>query len=134
MSTLQVDSVAGRLGGTSTDLMEGVSVARGRYIQITLSVMNSYNTSSISDDGTGLWTVNLTNPFTASETITVSGICTTDNASGVGFFGIYVQGTSKSDTTRYAAGAVSFESFFTSDTAKGRFDYQVNYELKGDLA
>jgi len=68
MSTLQVDSVAGRLGGTSVVLMDSVmKAAVGEYNQATPAAQMTVNISSITDVAAGQSTDNFTNSFGAAD-------------------------------------------------------------------
>lgn len=67
MSTLFVDNVAGQGGGTETNLMEGLCVAWMLHDLATDTIDASYNTSSVTDNGTGTLTWNYTNAFVSER-------------------------------------------------------------------
>lgn len=72
MSTLQVDNLAPRLGGTSFSVTDGVAKGHWWYNQITPATNRSANVSSITDNSTGKHTINWTNTFDAADVAAVS--------------------------------------------------------------
>lgn len=72
MSTLYVDDVAGQGGGTETNLMDGLAKARGHFNFSTPATLSSNNVASITDSGTGDYTVNLTNAMASTNEMTQS--------------------------------------------------------------
>lgn len=68
MSTIAVDNVRPSLGGTSTDLMEGLSKAWGNTVGTgTPAANDSYNLASITDVGAGDQDMNFTNVFASAN-------------------------------------------------------------------
>ena len=90
MSTIAVDNIKPSAGGTAFT-MEGVAKALLNYNQATPAVVDSLNVGSVTDNGTGDFTVNFTNAFSDGN-YTVCGTASIN--SGAGFasnriFGIY---------------------------------------------
>ena len=61
-SILKVDQI-GKTSGSTQDTMAGLAKCWGDYDQDTPSVKDSFNTSSVTDGGTGLYTFNFTSNF-----------------------------------------------------------------------
>jgi hypothetical protein len=71
MSTLKVTNIAG-LTGSSTDVMEGLAKAWHNFDGTgTVATRDSFNISSLADNGTGVYTSTYTNAF--NNTTYVSG-------------------------------------------------------------
>jgi len=66
-STLRVTNVSDTTGGTSTNLMSGLAKAWADFDQNPTSLDDSFNVSSIDDDGTGLHGLNFTSSFASTE-------------------------------------------------------------------
>lgn len=71
MSTLQVDSAAPRLGGTSTNLMAGLMKAWANA-DGSATVSDSLNVSSSTDHGVGDYSYNLTNAYSGTDYVQAS--------------------------------------------------------------
>jgi len=65
MSTIRVDNATPQSGGTEYSLTQGVSKANGRFNGETNTINYSVNTSSLTDDSVGNFTLQWTNPFTS---------------------------------------------------------------------
>ena len=64
MSTIRADNIGPSAGGTTTDLLSGLSKAWVTfYGNVTLSADDSLNISSLTDQGTGNYRINYTNSF-----------------------------------------------------------------------
>lgn len=63
MSTIRADNIGPSDGGTSTDLLNGISKHSINFDASTNIINNSYNNSSLTDNGTGDFTYNFTNNF-----------------------------------------------------------------------
>ena len=64
MSTIAVDNIRPSAGGTAFST-GGVAKAWCRYSQVGVEITNSENVSSVTDNGTGLHTINFSNAFSA---------------------------------------------------------------------
>lgn len=67
MSTIRADNIGPSDGGTSTDLLNGISKHSINFDATTNVVNNSYNNSSLTDNGTGDFTFNFTNNFATTH-------------------------------------------------------------------
>lgn len=73
MSTIAVDNVRPSLGGTSTDLMSGLSKGWGSWdASGTPALDDSFNVASLVDEATGNFTLNWSNDMSAAD-YTVAG-------------------------------------------------------------
>jgi hypothetical protein len=61
MSTIRADNIGPSDGGTTTDLLNGISKHSINFNATTNVVNDSYNNSSLTDNGTGDFTYNFTN-------------------------------------------------------------------------
>ena len=77
MSTIRVDNFGPSAGGT-TYSAGGIAKAWVRFNQSIMSIGGSENVSSLTDDGTGMSDVNLTNAFSSASVIGASGITSPD--------------------------------------------------------
>lgn len=67
MSTLKLDTIASRDGTESTDVTNVINGPFKQWVSFngsgTLTVLDSFNTSSVTDSGTGIYTVNLNDNY-----------------------------------------------------------------------
>ena len=72
-SILKVDSI-GKTSGSTQDTMAGLAKSHGVVNQSgTVAITDSFNTSSVNDDGTGLNTVTFTNNMANSTYTAIAG-------------------------------------------------------------
>jgi|OM-RGC.v1.027179524 hypothetical protein len=80
MSTIRVDDVGPSAGGTTKSLVRGTASAWVNFNGTgTIAARDSLNVSSLTDDGTALYTVNFTNAFSAVD-YAIAGFCGNDAA------------------------------------------------------
>jgi len=129
MSTLKVTNIAG-LTGSSTNVMDGLTKGWINFFSSgTPSINNSFNVSSLTDNGTGNWQNNWTNSMSGQNDYTIDGAVRIDNgdtATGGGSLNIYRLTT--------AMGASNCR-YTTTNLADGADDFNevVNHSC-GDLA
>lgn len=133
MSTIRADNIGPSAGGTTTDIINGISKHSINFDATTNVVNNSYNNSSLTDNGTGDFTFNFTNNFSnyyyrqyggAGAGGTSSAIWTVmPRANG----GVGVENT---------VSTLRIESAYTNSTAnRTNFDFPLNNsDIFGDLA
>ena len=67
MSTLKLDTIASRGGSESTDVTNVINGSAKAWVSLngtgTISIYRSFNVSSITDAGTGTYTINMANPM-----------------------------------------------------------------------
>jgi len=126
MSTLKVTNIAG-LTGSSTDVMEGLAKVWCNLNGTgTISIRDSFNTSSIRDDGSGNYAVIINNNMN-SNAYSVSGSVV--GSSGGSYYSFVASNGANSQmaTTEYE---------FTTIHASGAIGDQdrVSTSVHGDLA
>ena len=123
MSTLKVTNIAG-LSGSSTDVMQGLVKAWVGYETVSgTSILDSFNTASITDNGTGdnfpQWTNNFSNDDYAA-----SGIA------AIGGRRMFVHGGTKANQT-----TSQIRNMTAGESTGGHYDCdQVACMAVGDLA
>ena len=60
-------SVTGEGNSTTTNLQQGLCKVWSRFNGSSFAGVDSFNQASVADDGTGQYTVNMTNPYSANE-------------------------------------------------------------------
>ena len=116
-------SVTGEGNSTTTNLQQGLAKAWVRYDGSgVMSITDSAGLSSLSDDGTGLATLTVTNAM-SNANYAVSGVCQFQNNTGQ----TLCEGPSDATTTAY--------EFRTKTTNNTLYDSdQVSSLIHGDLA
>lgn len=134
MSTLKVTSIAG-LTGSSTNVIEGLAKAWVNFNGTgTIAARDSFNQASLTDNGTGDYTVNFTASL-ANANFCFNGTSSGDNGN-YGYTVIQGQ-TIGTNEFVYATGSIRLATGFASDTsstATGVDAHQVNISVLGDLA
>lgn len=86
MSTLKLDTIASRDGTESTDVTNVINGSAKAWVNFngtgTVAITNSFNVNSITDNGTGNYTVNFTNALSDSNFCVVAN--EGDAATGAG--------------------------------------------------
>ena len=124
MSTIAVDNVKPSAGGTSVDLLAGLSKQSVNYNQGTPTINSSVNTSSVIDVSTGVFEPQFTNDFTGtfyipSCIVETNGTSSADRVAQV----IDVLNDKTTDGCQY----------MTTGNA-GVIDYRTSSFIQGDLA
>jgi len=112
LSTLAIDNFKPSAGGTSFGI-EGIAKAGASYDQSTPSVDDSYNVSSITDNGTGDWSLSFTNNMAAADYATLCGGCTNISDNRGGFMigrDKTVSGNDSRTTTGFPGGTVALSN------------------------
>ena len=95
MSTLKVNNIKDTSGGTSNLKIDGAAKAWVNFDGTgTVSIDDSFNVSSITDNSTGNYTINFTNAMPNAE-YAVSGSVETTNATSVVFTTFGTSGNSR---------------------------------------
>ena len=129
MSTIAVDNARPSAGGTSYSLTSGVAKAWVNFNGTgTVSIRESYNVGSITDNGTGDYTVGF------SDTIANSDYCAVGAGKGEANLTI----TANNNTTMFLPAiyqTTSLRVFLARDGASGPKDSEnANCSIFGDLA
>lgn len=131
MSTIRADNIGPSAGGTTTDLLSGLSKAWVNFDGAagTLSARKSFNISSLTDNGTGHYQSNFTNSFSDANFVTSDGSSTYGTARLIGLTGNgYTQTTSSRDANYGTS---------TNTVSGGMLVYDPYYiliSIHGDLA
>lgn len=130
MSTLKVTNIAG-LTGSSTNVMEGLAKAWVNFNGTgTVATRDSFNISSVTDNGTGDYTNNFSNSFSSADyCFQGSG-----NASGSG---VTARGPVITQHTTISASALRFYANRNGENGAGpvNLDYSIlTTSTHGDLA
>jgi len=94
MSTLSVTTLQDRVSGQNTpvlDAIRGSAKAWVRFTGATGAIIGSYNVSGVNHNGTGSWTITLTNPLPDSNYCAVASA----TESGVNGFSVSVISSSQ---------------------------------------
>lgn len=129
MSTIRVDNFGPSAGGT-TYSARGIAKAWVNFNGTgTIAARDSLNLSSLTDNGTGQYSVNLSNAFGAVDYV-VSGALGNDDPSNSGFRGLnaYIPSSTVSSIRIHSASVSS-----TTNRA-GLDDAYVMAQAHGDLA
>ena len=116
MSTLEVSNLNdGTTTVATTNLTNGSAKVWLNYAQSGNTVDDSFNVSSVSDDATGLFTVNFTTSFSNA------------NYAAVGMTRGYhiIQSTSGSLADSKTASLLKLQQWYVSNTAGGRTDIDL---------
>ena len=74
MSTLKADNLANLAGTQSTSMLNAINGSAKAWVNFNgsgvVGIRAAYNVSSITDNGVGLWTINLTVPFADTNYVT----------------------------------------------------------------
>lgn len=135
MSTLKVNNI-GKTSGSTQDTMEGMAKVAFSFdgSNATLSYKHSFNTSSLTDNATGDYTVVYSNTM-GNKNYTFAGSMTHHGAS-TGLFAFMIKDGADWDGSYKNTSQVRLESAFAnSSTNKTNFDYKhQNGTIHGDLA
>ena len=119
MSTIKADNIA-TLAGVSTSMANAVNGSAKAWVNFngtgTVAIRQSYNVSSITDNGTGQYTINFTNALTDANYRAVGSAATNF---GVEPAGVFATGT---NAGWYATGSFRF---FTYANGGGTTDYSI---------
>ena len=128
MSTLKVTNIQAT-GETATRAVSGVAAAWVNFNGTgTVAVRDSNNVSSLTDNGTGDYTVNFSNDFGNTN------YCAT-GSHGDGSSNTIAQSFCFAGTTFFSAGSVRFATTYSSAAVNGRNDgLYVTTSIHGDLA
>ena len=107
MSTIKADNIA-TLAGVSTSMANAVNGSAKAWVNFngtgTVAIRRAFNVSSITDNGTGLYTVNFTNAM-VDTSYAITG--TTMNN---GQMGVQIRGSYNTTPTLYTTSAVSINT------------------------
>ena len=138
MSTLKADTIVAS-DGTSPVTLTKQSAAKAYATvdaeQTTTGTTSSFNISSTTDDGTGLWDNAFTNNM-SSTPYSVAGISTGGADSDAFVRAVHIRATQHTDTTPSSmlTSGVGFKGVFAGST-QGVYGYAYNsFEVLGDLA
>ena len=128
MSTIKVDNIAPSAGGTEASLVRGLAKAWVNFNGTgTVAVRESENVSSLTDNGTGDYTINFSSVFDGSDYSPMT--CGTADAGG---FTGQANVQPKPDVTRVASGQ-RIVSSNSSNASLNDFNF-VQLSIFGDLA
>jgi len=143
MSTLVIDTIQGKTtagsinvrgeGSNNTNLQIGLAKYFVHYVQGTDTINKSFNSSSISDDATGKFTINYTNAFADANYGLNSGLGTntTDAQSDRGGHSI---GFTNGGTPTTSSAPVNFLYGSSQSSASVDLDTTSYHTLYGDLS
>lgn len=118
--TLVLDTLQNGAGTASTSADNVIRGSAKAWVNFngtgTVAIRASYNVSSITDDGTGAYTVNFTNAF-ADTNYAAVGFCRKDNNSIDGSQNLGAGSAYGKNT-----GNMSFQCFFANRNTDGAFD------------
>ena len=120
MSTLKLDTIASRDGTESTDVTNVINGSAKAWVNFdgtgTVAIRDSFNVGSITDNGTGNYTVNFTNAMTDTNySAQVRAALTNYNISQAGNTTQVISTTTYSPGTFYINGSNSSYSFSAGD-------------------
>ena len=138
MSTVITDNLTGKTsagdvtitseGGSATmQLQQGLTKNWVHFdASSTLSIEDSFNTSSVDDNGTGYFDVNFSSSF-GNGNYTVSG--------SAGTLATTTTPTSIRPAATFATGSITFNVLYATASSNGTADYhQTSIKVAGDLA
>ena len=112
MSTIKADNIA-TLAGVSTSMANAVNGSAKAWVnfngQGTVAIRGSYNVSSITDNGTGKYTVNFTNAMPDANYATVINM--TDGGSNNAMYAMPWNGSTYSTTAMQFQGIYGTASY-----------------------
>ena len=130
MSTLTVTNIKAT-GETASRAVSGVAAAWVNFNGTgTIAARDSVNVSSLTDNGTGDYTVNFSNVFGAANYAIAGSAETTVASNSVNHFNL------KDNGTFLLAGSLRGEAYYVSSTVnRTNFDFQqISFLAHGDLA
>jgi hypothetical protein len=134
MSTIKVDTLQSTGGGVTTLTQQNASKYFIKYDAINNGNDGSLNSSSVSDDGTGVQTYNYTNNFTGADYASVAGMVSRSAGNDTGYLTAFNAGSSNDMTAdTYSASQISFRTKNTNGTAMIDMDPVALINV-GDLA
>ena len=134
MSTLKADTIQSTGGGAAALTKQSASKYFIKYDAINNGVDGSLNSSSVSDDGTGVQTYNYTNNFTGADYASVAGMVSRSSGNDTGYLTAFNAGGSNDMTAdTYSASQISFRTKNTNGTAVIDMDPVALINV-GDLA
>jgi hypothetical protein len=119
MSTLVAQTISnGTVSTSSANVIQGSAKAWVNYNCNTAAILASYNVSSVTNNGSGLFTINFTNALTDANYAATSGVLPDSNgllAQGVqGYTGGTKTSSAYQIYTRYqTGGTTTFSTSFT---------------------
>jgi hypothetical protein len=138
MSTLQVTNIKAT-GETASRAVSGVAAAWVNFNGLgTVAIRDSQNVSGLVDNGTGDYTVNYSNNFSAANySFTHNGICRIGSRGGA-FSGTRVSSLAKPDlSNNYNTSSHRFQAAYASDAASNGGVSEpdtICMQINGDLA
>ena len=134
MSTIKVDTLQSTGGGVTTSTKQTASKYFIKYDAINNGIDGSLNSSSVSDDGTGVQTYNYTNNFTGADYASVAGMVSRSAGNDTGYLTAFNAGSSNDMTAdTYSASQISLRTKNTNGTAMIDMDPVALINV-GDLA
>ena len=122
MSTLRVNTLANQGGTQSTAIENAINGSAKAWVNFdgtgTVAIRTSYNVSSITDNGTGLFGINFINAMPDADYVIVGGCNRENNSNSPGVCGIRRDTAS---TTTVANVSTSDDSGTTIDNQKTHF-------------
>jgi len=128
MSTLKADTIQNTSGGAATLTKQHASKGLVKIDYSTTTADFSFNTSSLTDNGTGDFSNNLTNNMSDAE-YPVTSSYYTDNATADFTTTVTIGGNVNGGTRTYTSSAHSIVLYSSAGV-----DHQVNIAIHGDLA
>ena len=134
MSTIKVDTLQSTGGGVTTLTKQTASKYFIKYDAINNEVDGSLNSSSVSDDETGVQTYNYTNNFTGADYASVAGMVSRSTGNDTGYLTAFNAGSSNDMTAdTYSASQISFRTKNVNGTNEIDMDTVALINV-GDLA
>ena len=134
MSTIKVDTLQSTGGGVTTLTKQTASKYFIKYDAINNEVDGSLNSSSVSDDETGVQTYNYTNNFTGADYASVAGMVSRSTGNDTGYLTAFNAGSSNDMTAdTYSASQISFRTKNVNGTNEIDMDPVALINV-GDLA
>jgi hypothetical protein len=134
MSTIKVDTLQSTGGGVTTLTKQTASKYFIKYDAINNEVDGSLNSSSVSDDDTGVQTYNYTNNFTGADYASVAGMVSRSTGNDTGYLTAFNAGSSNDMTAdTYSASQISFRTKNVNGTNEIDMDPVALINV-GDLA
>ena len=127
-STAGSIAVTGEGNSTTTNLQQGLAKLFVRIHANGTTALDSFNVSSVDDDGTGDYGVNIANDMASANYTVTTAVTTTDNTT--------VNATCEVDPgDNITAAMFDLEtSYVNSTNNRTLFDYSSNATVHGDLA
>ncbi len=127
-STAGSIAVTGEGNSTTTNLQQGLAKLFVRIHANGTTALDSFNVSSVDDDGTGDYGVNIANDMASANYTVTTAVTTSDNTT--------VNATCEVDPgDNITSGMFDLEtSYVNSTNNRTLFDYSSNATVHGDLA